>query len=109
MTVKLVSSGGGSVAIIPPNTASDYTLTAPAVTANIVTSTTGTVNIAGTTAARVMTTPDANISVDYLTRTGNVLQVVSSGTTTYTETTSTSPVDTTLSATITPLNQTVKF
>ena len=31
-SVNLVSSGGGSVAIIPPNTASDYTLTAPAST-----------------------------------------------------------------------------
>lgn len=31
-SVNLVSSGGGSVAIIPPNTASAYTLTAPAST-----------------------------------------------------------------------------
>ena len=40
MPIKLNSSGGGSVTIDVPSTASSYTLTAPAVTANLLTSST---------------------------------------------------------------------
>lgn len=38
MSIKLVSTGGGSVTIQEPNTASDFTLSVPAATANILTS-----------------------------------------------------------------------
>jgi hypothetical protein len=44
MSIKLVSTGGGSVTIQEPNTASDFTLSVPAQTANILTNkTAGTV------------------------------------------------------------------
>ena len=39
MPIKIKSSGGGSVSIDIPNTGTDYTLTAPARTGNIITST----------------------------------------------------------------------
>ena len=38
MPIKLKSSGGGSVSLDVPNTGTDYTLTAPAKTGNIITS-----------------------------------------------------------------------
>lgn len=37
--VKLNSSGGGSVTLTPPNTASNYTVTLPAATSNVLAST----------------------------------------------------------------------
>jgi hypothetical protein len=37
MSIKLVSTGGGSVTIQEPNTASDFTLSVPAQTANLLT------------------------------------------------------------------------
>jgi len=44
MSIKLVSTGGGSVTIAEPNTASDFTLSVPAATANLLTNrTAGTV------------------------------------------------------------------
>jgi hypothetical protein len=45
MGVKLVSSSAGSVEIIAPTTAFNYTLTAPAVTAGLITDSAGVLNI----------------------------------------------------------------
>ncbi len=76
MSLKLNSSGGGSVTLQEPSTASNVTLTLPA--------TTGTVALQG----------GAGV--------GKVLQVVQSTTTTQTTSSSTTLVDSGLSATITP-------
>ena len=81
MPVKLNSSGGGSVTIDVPSTASAYTLTAPAYTANIITS----------------KTP------------GTVLQVVQATTSTQVSTTSTSYANTGFYATITPTSSSNKI
>lgn len=90
MPVKLNSSGGGSVTIDVPSTASSYTLTAPAATATLIT--TG-------SSGRV-------IPKDAL-PTGSVLQVVSTfDTTTTTGTTNNYDV---LSTTITPTSSTSKI
>jgi len=45
MSVKLNSSGGGSVTLQEPTTASDFTLTLPAQTANVITDSSGVLNI----------------------------------------------------------------
>jgi len=77
MSIKLNSVGGGSVTIQEPNTASDFTLSVPAITANLLTNRTA----------------------------GAVLQVVSVTKTDAFSTTSGSFVDVTgLTATITPSN-----
>lgn len=81
MPVKLNSSGGGSVTIDVPSTASAYTLTAPAYTGNILTN----------------KTP------------GSVLQVVSVVYATSTTIASDTYVDTGLSASITPSNTSSKI
>lgn len=81
MGVKLVSSSGGSVEIAAPTTASNYTLTAPASTATI----------------------------DTLSRTGNVLQVVNVTYSTQVDSSSATFSDTGLTATITPTSATSKI
>ncbi len=81
MSLKLNSSGGGSVTLQEPSTASNVTLTLPA--------TTGT----------VLTTATA----------GTVLQVVNATYSTQLATSSTSYVDTGLSASITPTSSTSKI
>jgi len=45
MSVKLNSSGGGSVTLQEPTTASNFTLTLPAQTANVITDSSGVLNI----------------------------------------------------------------
>jgi hypothetical protein len=85
MSLKLNSSGGGSVTLQEPVTASNVTLTLPA--------TTGTVLTSATTAGFPA---------------GSVVQVVQGYTATTTTTTSGTAVDTTLSASITPKSATNK-
>ena len=74
MTLRLNSTGGGYVEIDAPNTASNFSLTAPT----------------------------ANGTLDTTGRAGNILQVVSATTSTEVSNTTTTYVDTGLSATITP-------
>ena len=45
MGVKLQAASGGSVELVPTNTASTYTLTVPAVTASVLTDSAGVLNI----------------------------------------------------------------
>jgi hypothetical protein len=82
MSIKLVSTGGGSVTIQEPNTASDFILSVPAATANLLTNRTA----------------------------GTVLQVANSIKTGSQSTTSTSYVDVTdLSVSITPSSTSSKI
>jgi hypothetical protein len=81
MSIKLNSVGGGSVTIQEPNTASDFTLSVPAQTANLLTN----------------RTP------------GTVLQVVQATTNSSSNTTSNSFVSTGFSASITPSSSTNKI
>jgi hypothetical protein len=81
MSIKLVSTGGGSVTIQEPNTASDFTLSVPAQTANILTNKTA----------------------------GTVLQVVSVNNKAQTSTTGDSWIASTLAASITPTSSTSKI
>lgn len=81
MSIKLVSTGGGSVTIQEPNTASDFTLSVPAATANILTNKTA----------------------------GTVLQVVSANYNTYSSTASTSLVSSGLTVSITPTSASSKI
>jgi hypothetical protein len=83
MSIVLQSSGGGSITINEPTTASNYTQTLPA--------STGTVLTTGSPAS------------------GNVIQVVQGTTSSTTNTTSTTPVSTSLTASITPLFSTSKI
>lgn len=92
MPVKLNSSGGGSVTIDVPSTASSYTLTAPAATATLI-----------TTGSSGQVIPKAALP------TGTVLQVVQATTTTQVSTTSTSYVSTGFSASITPTSASSKI
>jgi hypothetical protein len=93
MPIKLNSTGGGSVSIDVPSTASTYTLTAPAETGNIITT--------GTT-SRVM--PKAAMP------SGSVIQVVQAVITNTFSTTSQAWVDITgLSVNITPTSSTSKI
>jgi len=73
--------------------------------------TTGVMQITGpaTGEIRVATVPNANFSVDYLARPGNVLQVVYGNTTTRVSSSSATYGDTSLSATITPTSVTSKI
>jgi hypothetical protein len=80
MSIKLNSVGGGSVTIAEPNTASDFTLSVPAVTGTML-----------TTAS-----------------TGTVLQVVQGTFATETASTNNTLIDTGLTATITPTSATSK-
>lgn len=83
MGVKLVASSGGSVELVPTNTASNFTLTVPAVTATMLTNKTA----------------------------GTVLQVVQTAYTTVDSTTSVSPTmaNTGCTASITPSSSTSKI
>ena len=92
MPVKLNSSGGGSVTIDVPSTASSYTLTAPAATATLI-----------TTGSSGQVIPKAALP------TGSVLQVVSAQYVTETSTTSSSYVDTGWTFSITPTFSTSKI
>ena len=92
MPVKLNSSGGGSVTIDVPSTASSYTLTAPAATATLI-----------TTGSSGQIIPKAALP------TGSVLQVVSAQYVTETSTTSSSYVDTGWTFSITPTFSTSKI
>ena len=93
MPVKLNSSGGGSVTIDVPSTASSYTLTAPAATATLI-----------TTGSSGQVIPKAALP------TGTVLQVVNAITTTYTGIAGiTFTAITNLTATITPTSATSKI
>jgi|LakMenEpi03Aug12_release.lakeMendotaPanAssembly.Ray.scaffolds.fasta_scaffold00600_28 hypothetical protein len=88
MPVKLNSTGGGSVTVTAVNTASDYTLTAPAKTGNIITSAdTGTVT---------STMLASNAITSALLPAGSVLQVVNSAVTAYTTGTTILPWDDTI-------------
>jgi hypothetical protein len=82
MGVKLAAASGGSIELVPTNTASNFTVTVPAVTGTMLTTATA----------------------------GTVLQVVSAATTTNTSTTSSSFVAVTnLTASITPSSATSKI
>jgi hypothetical protein len=81
MGVKLVASSGGSVELVPTNTASNFTVTVPAVTATMLTNKTA----------------------------GTVLQVVNATYAAQTSTTSTSYTDTGLTVSITPTSATSKI
>jgi hypothetical protein len=83
MSLKLNSSGGGSVTLQEPSTASNVTLTLPA--------TTGTVALQGGTGV------------------GKVLQVVNATTSTVVSTSSSTMIDTGLTATITPTSTSSKI
>lgn len=73
--------------------------------------TSGLLQIVGPAAAstRVVTVPNANVSMDYLTRAGNVLQVVTANYSTATSTTSTNWTSTGLTASITPISASNKI
>jgi len=81
MGVKLAVASGGSIELVPTNTASNFTVTVPAVTATM------------------LTTASA----------GTVLQVVNATYATYGSTTSTSYADTGLTASITPTSASNKI
>jgi hypothetical protein len=81
MSIKLNSVGGGSVTIQEPNTASDFTLSVPAITANILTNKTA----------------------------GTVLQVVQGITSTQVESSYSSATNLGLSLSITPTSATSKI
>ena len=101
MPVKLNSSGGGSVTLTTPSTATDYTATFPANTGNVVT----------TGSSGVVTT--AMLVSGAITRavlpTGSILQVVQSSINSTQSTTSTSYVASNLTASITPTSATSKI
>ena len=101
MPVKLNSSGGGSVTLTTPSTATDYTATFPANTGNVVT----------TGSSGVVTT--AMLASGAITRavlpTGSILQVVQSSINSTQSTTSTSYVASNLTASITPTSATSKI
>lgn len=90
MPVKLNSSGGGSVTIDVPSTASAYTLTAPAVSANLLTSSSQSI-------------PKTALP------TGSALQVVQASTAVNISTTSTTFTGSGLTASITPTSSTSKI
>lgn len=83
MGVKLAAALGGSVELVPTNTASNYTVTLPASTGTVVTT----------------TSP----------KTGNVLQVVQSTYSTFTSTSSATIADFGLTASITPSSTSSKI
>jgi hypothetical protein len=86
MGLKLAAASGGSIELNPTNTASNFIVTVPAVTATMLTNATTTGFPAG-----------------------SVLQVVQATTTTLTNTTSTTFADTSLSASITPTSASSKI
>lgn len=92
MPVKLNSSGGGSVTIDVPSTASSYTLTAPAATATLI-----------TTGSSGQVIPKAALP------TGSILQVVNFVSSTYVGINSGSFTATGYTATITPTSSTSKI
>jgi hypothetical protein len=92
MPVKLNSSGGGSVTIDVPSTASSFTLTAPAATATLI-----------TTGSSGQVIPKAALP------TGAVLQVVQGVDTTFRSTTSNWPVASGFGTSITPTSATSKI
>lgn len=98
MPLKLLSPGGGSVLLQANTTSLDYTLTVPAQTGNIFTTTS---NLTSTTFTGAL--PYGNMP------TGSTLQVIQNSTSTTVSSTSLSYVDTNLSATITPKYSTSKI
>jgi len=106
MSLVLQSSGGGSVTLAEPTTASNFTQDLPAVTGNVLID------------SATQTLTNKSIAATQLTGTiaaarlpaGSVLQVVSNTTTTYTSIASTSLTDVTnLTASITPTSATSKI
>ena len=105
MSLVLQSSGGGSVTLAEPTTASNFTQDLPAVTGNVVID------------SATQTLTNKSIAATQLTGTiaaarlpaGSVLQVVSFATTSSTSTTSGTPVETALTASITPTSSSSKI
>lgn len=79
MPIKLISSGGGSIILDAPSTGSNFTLTVPTTSANLVSDThTGNVAITGRVSA-VGITSTANVSVTgAISATGKLLSTVTS-------------------------------
>lgn len=97
MPVKINSSGGGAVTLAAPNTGSTYTLTLPAATANLVTTSDSGVITSSMLASNAITKPFLPA--------GCILQVVQTVKTDTWNTSSTSPVDITgMSVSLTPIS-----
>ena len=77
MGVKLVASSGGSVELVPTNTASNFTVTVPAVTASMLTDSSGVMNIGS---GQVYKDSSGNVGVGTTSPSGRVHAVSAAGT-----------------------------
>jgi len=99
-SIVVAGDTSGTVTLAAPAVSGTTTLTLPATSGTLVTGTTPSGTIVGTTDTQTLT--NKTLGAGTVMPTGSVLQVVSATTTTTTTTTSTSYVDTALSASITP-------
>jgi len=77
MGVKLVASSGGSVELVPTNTASNFTVTVPAVTASMLTDSSGVMNIGS---GQVYKDASGNVGIGTTSPSGRVHAVSAAGT-----------------------------
>lgn len=123
MPLKLISPGGGSVILSSPTTASTYTLTVPAVTANVITDTadsvtnsmilngsvtTAKINDSAITTAKIN---DAAITAAKMGYSGSIIQYAYAVSTTFVDRASTSwgELSTSYRVSITPLRSTSRL
>jgi len=106
-SIVVAGDTSGTVTLAAPAVSGTTTLTLPTTSGTLVTGTTPSGTIVGTTDTQTLT--NKTLGAGTVMPTGSVLQVVSSTTTTTTTTSSTSYVDSALSASITPSSSSNKI